>query len=78
MCHRAIPNVCIVPFHRSIANVSAFGMMLASAMCHRTVATVEASAMCYRAIANVETFAMAQASAMCDCQKLSRAGVHTF
>ena len=69
--------------------VSAFGMMLASAMYHHTVATVQKSAMCYlaqasamcylaQASANVETFALAQASAMCDCQKLSRAGVHTF
>ena len=52
----------------------------APAMCHRasasssdaaTIATVQAPAMCQRAIATV------RASAMCHCQKLSTAGVHT-
>ena len=78
MCHRAMPTVQSFAMvhssamcHRRIATVQAFAMVQASAMCHRGIATVQAFAMCYRAFPTV------QAPAFCDCQKLSRAGVHT-
>ena len=58
------PAIC----HRAIATVQAL------AMCHCAIASVQAPAMCYCAIATAQALAML---AMCHCQKLSMAGVHT-
>ena len=65
-CHRAIATVqALAMVHRAIATVQA------PAMGHRAIATAQAVAMRCHAIATV------QPPAMCQCEKLSRAGVRT-
>ena len=75
----------IATFQAPAIRHRAMGIVQALAMVHRAVATsCQAPAMGHRAMATAQTLAMGhcamatvQAPAVCHCEKLSRAGVHT-